>query len=42
MKTRIKVKDQGVEISSCTRDHLNYLAVYIYQFANQSGPEDVK
>lgn len=41
-ETRMKVTDQEIEISSCTRDHLNYLAVYIYQFANQCGPEGVK
>lgn len=43
IETRVTVEDHGVEIQLNTRDHLNFLAVFIYQFANQSrGPEDVK
>ena len=40
---RMTVEAHGIEIPSSTRDHLNFLAVFTYQFAHQSrGPEDVK
>lgn len=43
VEARMIVKEHGIEISSSTRDHLNIMAVFAYQFANQSrGPEDVK
>lgn len=42
-EARMTVENRGIEIPSSTRDHLNFMAVFTYQFANQSrGPEDVK
>ena len=42
MEIRMNVVNRKIEPPSHTRDQLNYIAVYTYQFANQCGPEGVK